>query len=79
MRNMSDRDVTPDNTSVLPTDRLVEIVAMFHVMEEALIELASAFTGPPTARMCCRCAMGVEFGCDKKCPGLLARRALGVA
>ncbi len=64
--------------SVLPTDRLVEIVATFHVLEAALIEIAClAFQDGP--RSCGYCEVTADRECWDGCPGLLARRALGVA
>jgi hypothetical protein len=88
---MSDEYVIPEqaveSVNVLPTDRLVAIVAMFHVMEDALIEIGAAFERCVTPDCdfcggdltCMSCRQSVEAGCIDTCPGLLARRALGVA
>jgi hypothetical protein len=69
------------SVNVLPTDRLVAIVALFHVMEQALIEIAATpfvhYSGETP--WCFHCTMSIEEGCMSDCPGLLARRALGVA
>lgn len=76
---MSDRDVKPENLSQLPTDRLVEIVAMFHVHADALIEIATAFDPNVEgyAPWCDWCDQSVVDGCKDWCPGLLARRGAG--
>jgi hypothetical protein len=69
------------NLNVLPTDRLVAIVAMFHVMEGALMKIATNFRppSPPWDAHCFYCLEEMSIGCADSCPGLLARRALGVA
>jgi hypothetical protein len=78
------------SVSMLPTDRLMEIVQMFHVMERALTEIATAWETDPergweivrgraVPNGCACCHSGFEEGCAADCPGLLARVALGVA
>lgn len=67
--------------NVLPTERLMEIVQSHRRLEEALIEIATAFDArvslPPACRWCGHPMWAVS--CLDWCPGLLARRALGVA
>lgn len=69
------------NVNMLPTERLHEIVQAYHRMAEALIEIGAApfvqYTGE--VPWCFHCTMSIEDGCQADCPGLLARRALGVA
>jgi hypothetical protein len=69
------------NVNVLPTERLAAIVEQHNRMAEALIEIAAGFA-PATegGRAWCRhCGWSANHGCVTGCPGLLARRALGVA
>lgn len=71
--------------NVLPTERLQEICQAHNRYAEALIEVATMFlfvgAGPRCAgnTVCGHCTEWVTHGCDDNCPGLLARRALGVA
>jgi hypothetical protein len=77
---MSSEGIAIDNMSLLPTDRLVEIAAVFHVLEAALIEIAAAFDWDEEYGAACdHCDRDVTEGCAPYCPGLRARRALGVA
>jgi hypothetical protein len=58
-------------------DLLTEHVVRY---ADALIEIASCFCPHPAGHVeCWNCGEDVERGCDEQCPGLAARRALGVA
>jgi hypothetical protein len=69
--------------NVLPTERLLEIVETFEHLERSLTEIAAGFREPlpgeGSRAWCLWCDNSMYFGCDSWCPGLLARRALGVA
>jgi hypothetical protein len=46
---------------------------------DALIAIAAHFMEHPSGRIeCWMCGEDVDHGCDPQCPGLWARRALGV-
>jgi hypothetical protein len=80
MRAVADEYERP-TTTVLPTERLQAIIDAYHRHAEALIAIAAnlhyykAFGWTS----CGSCRMWVTTGCPSDCPGLLARRALGVA
>jgi hypothetical protein len=67
------------SVNMLPTERVIEIVETYRRMAEALIEIGSAFVYEGSHTYCLHCEMPVEIGCGKRCPGLIARRAGGVA
>lgn len=74
-----------DGLSVLPTERLVDIIDGFKRYADALIEIAAGFDGSlhddgdPDLVDCFWCDFSMASGCGDWCPGLRARRALGVA
>ncbi len=67
--------------SRLPADRVGELEEMCERYAEALLEIASAFDAVLVSlpASCRWCGAQVSRPCDDWCPGLLARRALGVA
>ncbi|HKO84467.1 MAG TPA: hypothetical protein VJ140_07855 [Actinomycetota bacterium] len=72
----------PPAVSVLPTERLAEIVQRYHVMAEALIEIGTSFdyyaSEDGTWCICQHCGEDMATGCPVGCYGQVARRALGV-
>lgn len=71
-----------------PWEFSIESIADHYV--DALIEIATAFEtnierrwevarGVPVPNGCFCCHQDFEDGCDDHCPGLFARRVLGVA
>ena len=71
--------------NVVPTDTLLELQRALDRYAEALIEIGAAFDSQYGIGWCttwcsyCGHGMDDEEGCSADCPGLLARRALGVA
>ena len=59
--------------------RLDRVEVMMLGYADALIEIAARFGGPAADRWCLGCLRRMDVHCAPHCPGLLARRALGVA
>lgn len=78
---MSDEGLPVGAMSMMPTERLQEIVATYKRMADALIEIGAAFDAELVSlpASCRWCGAQVSRPCDDWCPGLLARRALGLA
>jgi hypothetical protein len=59
----------------------MEAIVLAHLYADALISIGARFeAGPPMhpGPWCWMCGEAMEHGCDETCPGLVARRALGV-
>jgi hypothetical protein len=66
--------------SVLPTDRVIELMRACDGWVAALIAIGSDFVRTDEDEVYCTfCDAPVWTTCAPRCPGLRARRALGVA
>jgi hypothetical protein len=70
--------LTPDEVAIIG-NALESLVENHKRHADALIEIATWFGDSKEGVWCWHCGHRLVDGCAMSCPGLLARRALGVA